>query len=382
MKKNVILYFGNEWFGENKTSSHHVAQRLSKEVELVYIECPGLRAPRMSSGRDLKKIFSKLRDIFSKPRLSEDNFPVYTLLQIPVHGNKLFTQLNKYLCTFQVKRICKKYDVSKPTLWFLVPHVSFLVDKIKSSKLVYYCTDDYSSFPGVDYGAIKSMDEYLTYSVDLVFVTSNKLLEEKTKIAKRIKYSPHGVDFDHFNRANSVQLEVPVDMEQIDKPIIGFFGLIEHWIDIELIKYLAEYNNNWNIVLIGQCAADVESISECSNVYFLGKKKYSDLPNYAALFDVAILPYTNSYQIKYCSPLKLREYLATGVPIVSVDFPEVTSFKNVIGVANTYKSFAECVEKALCDDSDKDKNKRINSVRSSTWEATSDRVFNAFKELT
>ncbi len=381
MKQEAILYFGNEWFGENKTSSHHIAQRLSKERNLIYIECPGLRAPRMSSGRDLKRIFVKLQDVFSKPRISHEKFPVYTLLQIPAHGNKLFTMLNKFLCSYQVKRICKKEKIYKPTLWFLVPHVAFLINQIKASKLVYYCTDDYSSFPGVDYDAVKKMDDYVTKSVDLVFVTSNKLLEDKKCMAKRIQYSPHGVDFDHFNSVQKANLEIPEDMKNIEKPIIGFFGLIEHWIDIQLIKYLAENNRSWNIVLIGQCAADVESISDLENVHLLGKKEYIDLPNYASLFDVAILPYIDSYQIKYCSPLKLREYLATGVPVVSVDFPEIKGFADIIGIATSYSSFEECVQKALNEDSNEARDQRVNSVRSSTWESTSDKVFNAYKEL-
>lgn len=380
MTKPEIIYFGNEWFGENKTSSHHVALRLSKEYKFIYVECPGLRSPRIS-GRDFRRIFKKLLNIVAKPRVTTQGFKVYTLFQFPFHKYKLFSLINKFLCKRQVKKICIENNIDLPVLWFLVPHVGFLQKQIEYSKSIYYCTDDYASFPGVKHNKISQLDKELTSSVDLLFVTSNALYKLKENSAKQIIYSPHGVDFEHFNKAENYSDRLPQEIGSISSPIIGFFGLIEHWIDEELIKYLASYNKDWNIVLIGQCSHDKEIFEQHENIYLLGKKKYEALPAYASKFNVGILPYKNNYQIKFCNPLKLKEYLAIGCPVVSVKFPEVSSYSQLVYIAENYQQFADHIDDALSGDTEYKKKERINSVRESTWDHVANKVNKEFKKL-
>ena len=153
-----IIYFGNDWYAENRTSSHHVAEQLSRTSRVLYVECPGLRGPN-ASGRDLRKLFSKLLKGLRSPRAVAENLSVSTMLQIPFHRFGLVRALNRLLIRFSVKRLIKKRDMADPLLWFVVPHLSSLPGSIDCKAVVYYCIDDYSALPDIDAASVAAMDE-------------------------------------------------------------------------------------------------------------------------------------------------------------------------------------------------------------------------------
>ncbi len=362
-----IIYFGNDWSAENRTSSHHIANCLSQKHEILYVECPGLRAPK-GNKRDISKIFKKLALFFKKPIRISNNLSVYTLVQIPFHGNKVIKKFNTLISTYFLKCVSNDLGFKSPILWFVVPHAGHLIGKLNESKTVYYCIDDYSALPDVNHKAVNKMDYELAIGADIVFTASKSLTDEKNKINKNVYYSPHGVDFQHFNKAYTDKLSRPKDIACIKKPIIGFFGLIESWIDLSLIQKISERYSNMNVVLIGHVAVDTKSLDELSNVYFLGKKSFSQLPNYAACFDVCILPYVDNDQIYNCNPIKLKEYLATGKPVVSVSFPEILGFNDIVYIAETDEEFIEYIKQAIDTDSIDKAVKRVNYVEGLTWE--------------
>src|SRR5205823_13347203 len=158
---------------------------------------------------------------------------------------------------------------------------------------------------------------------DLVFVVSETLLETKRRLNANTWTSPHGVDFEHFRRAQDADLAAPDDAAGLPRPIIGYFGSLEKWIDFELIDYLAEHRPQWTFLLVGRVAVPAGRLSQRPNVRWLGRRPYESLPAYGKLFNAAIIPFRINQQTLHCNPLKLREYLAMGKPIVSVDFPEV-----------------------------------------------------------
>ena len=375
-----IIYFGNDWSAENRTSSHHIANRLSRQHEVLYVECPGLRAPK-GNKRDITKAFKKLASLFKKPVQISNTLAVYTLVQIPLHGNKYIALLNSKLSSYLIKRVCKNLNFEAPVLWFVVPHAGHLIGKLRESRTIYYCIDDYSALPDVDSNAVKNMDHQLTLNSDIVFTASRALTEKKKTINKNVFYSPHGVDFKHFNRVDTESLKLPSDIGSLKKPIIGFFGLIEAWIDLKLIHAISACYPAMNIVLIGRVAVDTSEIDDLDNVYLLGKKSFSELPNYAACFDVCILPYIDNDQIFNCNPIKLKEYLATGKPVVSVSFPEIIEFSDVVFIADSDDKFVEYIELAL-DSNSKEKNmQRINRVRELTWDNRVDKILHQIDEV-
>jgi len=214
------------------------------------------------------------------------------------------------------------------------------------------------------------MDEEMTRKSDVVFVSSETLLESKLRLNPETHVSPHGVDVDHFARAQDESLPVPAEMTGMPHPIVGFFGLIERWIDLDLIGFLAEQRPNRTFVLIGRLACPADHLINRSNVHFLGKRAYEDLPVYGKQFDAAIIPYRLVPQVYHANPLKLREYLAMGKPIVSVRTPEIEKYADVVEIADSHEEFLKKLDTLLSQpDSPTEISRRMRRVSSMSWDA-------------
>jgi len=364
----AILYFGNDWDAENRTSSHQIALQLNRLTELIYIECPGLRRPA-ATARDARKLISKLRKVLAGPRVA-DGMRVYTLLQLPFHSSALARWLNRRLVSWQVRRLRRQLTHRHPpALWFMVPHISYLPRLQRDCLSVYYCVDKYAALPGVDADAVAAMDATLTTSANLLFVASEKLLEDKRSLRPDAILSPHGVDFDLFSQALAGTDERPSDLPAWPGAIIGFFGLLESWIDLDLLTHVAKRRPDWLIVLIGHEAVNLGSLRNLPNVLLVGRKPFAQLPGYGRFFDVGLLPYKLTQQVIRSNPIKLREYLAMGKPVVSVRFPHAEGFGELVYLSDSYDEFVSAIERALREDDTTRRRARIESVRQSSWAA-------------
>jgi glycosyltransferase involved in cell wall biosynthesis len=223
--------------------------------------------------------------------------------------------------------------------------------------------------PRVDEIAVREMDRLLTSRADLVFIASDTLLATKKALNPNTIVSPHGVDVGHFTSAMEPG-ETPDDIARLPRPIVGFFGLIERWIDLDLIEHLAERRPSWSFVMIGHVATTRHKVMDRPNVHFLGQRPYSDLPHYAREFDAAIIPYRLAMQVMHANPLKLREYLATGKPIVSVRTPEVEKFADVVEIADNYEQFADRLDALMArKQTVEEVERRVARIKECSWEA-------------
>jgi glycosyltransferase involved in cell wall biosynthesis len=367
LENNDIIYFSNDWNADNKTSGHHIADQLKKNNRLFYIEASGLRAPSAST-HDLGRIFSKIAAFVKGPRKVEDNVHVFSPLILPFHKFAFVKRINKRLLIHALRAMCRKFGIQKPILWIVIPHMSAVVGKLNEKLVVYYCVDDFSSLPGVLAGPVREYDRYLTKRADLVFTPSIPLYEKKKALNKNVHLSPHGVDIAHFEKVFDPDLPVPEDAKNIKHPVIGFFGLIEKWIDLDLIKFIAVKRPDFSILLIGRVVQDIAMFANVPNVHFLGARPFADLPRYAKLFDVAIIPYVLNDQVFNANPIKLREYLAMGKPVVSVRNPEIEKFSDVVRISDDYEGFLNNIIAALDENDPKSVEKRRAAVKDSSWD--------------
>ncbi|MGA2065038.1 MAG: glycosyltransferase [Thermoguttaceae bacterium] len=365
----TILYFGNDWNAENRTSSHHIARRLAKLHDVYYIECPGMRAPQ-ASGRDFRRIVQKLWRSLRGPRAVMPGLKVQTLVQVPLHRFALVRWLNARLIYWSVRWLMWRQGIRRPIAWFVAPHVASLVGRLDESLSVYYVTDDHASMPGMDRESMRRMDERLTRGADLVFVASDTLLEAKTAINPHTHYSPHGVDLEHFGRACDPAGRVPDDVQGLRQPIVGFFGLVERWIDLDLVRYLAEQRPHWTFLMIGRVAVAPERVPQLANVHFIGKRAYEELPDYGRAFTAAILPFTLTPEAWHANPLKLLEYLAMGRPVVSVAIPAAERLGDVIQVAHNRDEFLAGLDEAVRQASNPEAvERRLRRAAAASWDS-------------
>ncbi len=363
-----VVYFGNDWFAENRTSSHHIARRLGKLVPVLYIEVPGSRSPQ-TSARDFRKLWRKLARAMAPPEKVGEQFHVATIPQIPFRNLPGMDRLNLWLGVFLARRAMRRLGFRQRISWFVVPHPGALAKRLGERLTVYYCIDDYASYPGMDAAAIQAMDDDLTRRADVVFVAPRALLEPKRRLNRNVHFSPHGVDFDLFSQAGDPATEVADEARGLRHPVIGYFGTIGEFVDFDLLAYLAESRPQWTFLFVGFAAADVSRLKTYGNVVFVGPKPYETLPRWARAFDVAIYPHRVNRQTKHSNPLKLREYLATGKPVVSVVTPETECFRELVSLADTPEAYLEAIERALREDRPEQRRKRMQAVAPVSWDA-------------
>ena len=368
-----IIYFGNDWAAENRTSSHHVAERLAARMPLLYIDSPGLRAPT-TSRRDMQKLFRKIIDAFRVPQPIGPRMWSISTPQIPFRRLPLVNLLNRLLGRFLVKRAVRRLGFRDLISWFVVPHPGPLAGSFGEKLIVYYCIDDYAALPDVDSEEVARMDENLTRRADQVFVASPTLVEAKKRLNPQTHYSPHGVDVELFAQASDPLYTMAEAAAKLRHPVIGFFGLIEAWIDLELIAYLAASRPQWTFLMIGRLAVDNACVKHLANVVFTGPKPYGTLARWARAFDVAVIPYKRTRQVLNSNPLKLREYLATGKPVVGVPIPETLRFGDCVRIAGSREEFMAAIEHALASDSPADAQRRMAAVAGMSWDARVDEV--------
>ncbi|PWB37746.1 glycosyltransferase family 1 protein [Pseudomonas moraviensis] len=234
-------------------------------------------------------------------------------------------------------------------LWYLTPMSLLFTEHLDARVTVYDCMDELSAFMGAPAQLI-DMEQQLLARADVVFTGGYSLWEVKQRQHGNAYPVPSSVDIAHFAAARQA-LPEPPDQVGIARPRLGFFGVIDERFDIELIERVATMRPDWQIALIGPVVKiDPQTLPQRPNIHYLGSKQYTELPDYLAGWDVALMPFALNASTRYISPTKTPEYLAGGCPVVSTPIHDVVSGYGESGavfIAATAEAFVEAIEKAL-----------------------------------
>jgi glycosyltransferase involved in cell wall biosynthesis len=342
-----MLCFSHDWSGD-PLSKTHLMRLLSRDNRILWVNSIGYRAPSASAA-DVNRALNKLKAAAGPIKEVEPNIFVLNPLAIPAHGIPWMRAVNRQLLRLQVLRAMRRLRFERPINWVFNPAAGIIAGALAEDLLIYYCVDEYTAFSGVATGALVELEEQLLRRADLVFVSAERLYKSKARYNRRTVLIRHGVDYNHFRKALAPETEVPAEIRDLPRPIIGYFGLMAaDWIDIDLMVHVAKHFSSGSMVLLGKITTDVQRLTALPNVHALGRKDFSTLPAYSKGFDVAILPFPISEVTLNANPLKVREYLAAGLPVVSTKIPEV----EVLGLARigeTKEAFVHEIEEALKD---------------------------------
>ena len=367
-----ILCFSHDWTGD-PLSKTHLMRVLSKGNRILWINAIANRMPTAAK-KDISRIFRKLKSFTEPVREVEPNIFVLNPLAIPAYGNSAVRGFNEKFLIAQVKKTMRKLKFKRPINMVFNPAAGLIAGKLGEEQLIYYCVDEYTAFTGASKG-LKEIEEGLFRKADLVIVSAEKLFESKQHFNKNTFIIRHGTDWDHFRTALDDATKVPEEIAGLPKPIIGFHGLLADWVDFELIKKTAEHFSHGSVVLIGKIAVDAEQkikiLDGISNVHFLGRKPYAQLPAYCKGFDVALNPFAINELTLAANPLKVREYLAAGLMTVSTDIPEVRILPDCM-VGTDHDDFIAKIETALREP--KPRAEISDSIRHESWEAKVDEL--------
>lgn len=360
-----ILCFSHDWSGDPLSKTHFM-RLLARHNRVLWVNSIGYRAPTASRA-DLGRAFRKLQAAARPLREVECNIFVLNPLVVPAYGVPLIRSLNQRLLRLQVTRAMRKLRFRRAINWVFNPAAALIAGQLDEDLLIYHCVDEYTAFSGVATQALAELERGLLEKADLVIVSADRLFQTKSRFNPRTVLVRHGVEHDHFRRALDPATPIPAEVRDLPRPILGYFGLMgQDWIDIPLLEQVARSFAYGSLVLLGKVTTDVSSLASLPNVHFLGRKEYAALPGYCKAFDVALLPFPVSEVTLNANPLKVREYLAAGLPVVSTPIPEV----EVLGLCRIGAgpaAFVEQVHEALREPGPQAW--RSEAVRSQGWEA-------------
>lgn len=359
-----IVCFSHDWTGD-PLSRTHLMRLLARENRVLWVNSIGNRTPTVSKA-DIGRAFKKLKAAGTRVREVEPNIFVFNPLAIPVYGRAWARAFNQRFLTVQVRRAMRKLGFRQPINWVSNPAAAVIAGHLGEQALVYHCVDENSAFSGVSATALGELENMLLARADLVLVTAEKLYQSKARANPHTFLVRHGVDFDHFNRALSPETRVPDELAGLPRPVIGFFGLIADWVDVDLMAEMARRFATGSLVVIGKATTDVGPLAELPNVHLLGRKPYEELPAYCKGFDVALMPFRINELTLNSNPLKVREYLAAGLPVVSTPIPEV----EVLGqcrIAAGADAFEREIRAALANPGPSVE--RSEAIRHESWQA-------------
>ncbi|PIG92190.1 UDP-galactopyranose mutase [Gloeocapsopsis sp. IPPAS B-1203] len=251
-----------------------------------------------------------------------------------------------------IDNLFAQQNISKYICWYYTPMAIAFTRHLQPEVVVYDCMDELSAFKGAS-PALKNYEAELFRRADLVFTGGQSLYESKVNQHPNVYAFPSSVDVAHFAQARS-QAEEPADQAHIPHPRLGFFGVIDERMDIELVAGIADARPDWHLVMLGPVAKiDPATLPQRANIHYLGAKDYKQLPAYLAGWDLAILPFAHNESTRFISPTKTPEYLAAGKPVVSTSIRDVVrpyGEMQLVRIADTVEEFVTAVQTAMQED--------------------------------
>ena len=271
------------------------------------------------------------------------------------------------------------HGIEKPLLWLYTPMAWPLVDGLPSSAVVYDCMDELTGFAGAS-PELRSRERELMAAADVMFTGGHSLFDAKRALHSNIHPFPSSVDVRHFGRARKSRTQPP-DQRAIPRPRIGYCGVIDERLDLDLLRGLALQHPEWQFVMIGPVAKiDSAALPRHPNLHYLGMKSYDDLPAYMAGWDAAILPFAHNSATRFISPTKTPEYLAAGCPVVSTSIRDVVrpyGERGMVEIADTVETCGEAIARALGPEGRRQVGKADAFLSTLSW----DRTWSAMNDL-
>jgi len=381
-----ILCFGGEdwWYHNQAHFDMQIMRCMARRVPVLYVNSLGFGMPRLvERAHFVKKIARKLRSVAHPTRSPFPSFHVTSPFSVPLWNWPAIAKLNSLSLRTQIATVVRSVGLRKPLIWVACPTSYDIVREMQGeSFLVYQRTDKYEEYSDHSREYIQAAHRWLSSRADLVIYASTALYEEEREVNLRSLLVRHGVELALFDPDKALKTGSPPDLANIKRPIVGFFGDIEgNLVDMDLIGVAARAIPDASFVFVGRLIANASPFHGLSNVYFVGKKPYEAVPQYGAQFNIAIMPWKRNRWIQYCNPIKLKEYLALGLPIVTTEFPEALRYRDVMYVARSRNEFISGIREAIAGRPVGTVESRRARVSGDTWERAMSRISEAIREL-
>lgn len=373
----VVCFAGVDWWYHNRGHSEcQIMRRLATSHKVLWINSIGMRMPRPGATElPLHRYARKLRSTLKGLRRDPSGMWVYSPLFVPRYTERALAW-NGRLLAAQVSLLRRWLGIERPSVWVTVPTAGPALARGSWQQVVFNRSDDFSAFPEVTSPVIARLERELLARADRVLYVNRLLYERERGEIRRADLIDHGVDFEHFTGARPMASEppkeAPPELRGLPRPIVGFYGALDDYtIDLDLMIATARALGRGTLLVIGPRAMAIDRLLAEPNVVYLGPIAYERLPAYAAQFDVGIMPWLRNEWIEGCNPIKLKEYLALGFPVVTTRFPMLAPYEDLVFAAEDPQSFLAQLTRALAATDVEAAHARRERVRDSSWAALS-----------
>lgn len=271
------------------------------------------------------------------------------------------------------RQLFQEHNINEYVFWYYTPMALKFTDHFNPVASVYDCMDELSAFKGA-HTQLSMLEKELFQNVDLVFTGGQSLYEAKCGQHPAVYAFPSSIDASHFGKARTNVVD-PEDQASIPHPRLGFFGVIDERFDSELLDQVAARRPDWQFIMIGPVVKiDPESLPKHPNIHYLGPKKYNELPDYLAGWDIALLLFARNDSTRFISPTKTPEYLAAGKPVISTSIRDVVrpyGELKLVEITDTADEFIQAAEKIMARSPESDWLNRVDAfLENISWDKT------------
>lgn len=328
------------------------------------------------------RVFFVEEPIFSeidKPRFDVSSREENLFVAVPQFPHRFDAGQIEGVLNSLLKDLLENYKIDDYITWYYTPMMLTLGDDLKPQATIFDSMDELSLFKFAPPELLANEEKLLAQS-DVVFTGGQSLFEAKKDRHHNIHAFSSSIDVKHFARAFDVT-EDPADQTNIPHPRVGFFGVIDERLDINLLNEIAGLRPDFQFIMIGPVVKiDEKDLPRRANIHYLGGKKYDELPEYLAGWDAAMMPFALNESTRFISPTKTPEYLAAGKPVVSTPIRDVVrpyGEENLAYIAETAEEFVLAIEKALQENAIERQVKVDKFLANTSW----DKTFDAMKDL-
>lgn len=343
-----FIVFSDDW-GVHPSSCQHLFRLIARDHAVLWVNTIGMRQPKPTLA-DLKKIWRKLSTTFRRSQAQTDDvrgalrLRVCQPFMLPYSSVSLVRLFNAYSVRRTVRRLARDMGLKQPALVTTVPNACDYAGHLDEGRVIYYCVDDFTQWPGLEHELVARMEtELISKSHELV-ATSRQLFRKLEKFGKPTYLLTHGVDLNLF--AGKVDTEHPC-LAGIPKPRAGYFGLFDERSDQSVIAAVASQIPDFSFVFTGPVATDAKALKLLPNVFFTGPVPYPDLPSLVSGLDALFIPYLVNEFTGSISPLKLKEYLMTGKPVLATPMSEAILLEEFLTIVRTTQEWKTGLHAAL-----------------------------------
>jgi glycosyltransferase involved in cell wall biosynthesis len=369
--RDIVCVGTADWQTELPINQHQLMRRLANRNRVLFVESLGLRRPQLA-GRDLRRIWHRLLKGLRAAR-PVDGLHVLSPLVLPFHGSAAIRALNRRLLQRQVGAAARRLGMAAPILWAYAPQAEDLLGVLRPELVVYHCVDDVAAQKGVDADSFRAAEKRFARRADLVLASAPALAERMRPLADRVLYAPNVADTALFATALEPGA-VDSALGRLPHPRLVFQGaIVATKLDLALLTDLAALRPEWSIVLVGprgagDPGADLSPLDRAPNIHLVGPRDERALPGVLRGADAGLIPYAVNDLTRSVFPMKVYEYLAAGLPVLSTPLPALQAVEGVETVSDAAE-LVGAVERDLAADSAERRRQRSRAAAAHSWEA-------------